>query len=596
MDQYGYGKPRQPSGKRTVFKDEDDDVVEVDASKGGKERKNHSQPPHKKMKEYHKDAKLKSWRLIIRNLPFRTTREDMQSICSRFGCFTDVVLPPSKKLPGKIAGFAFVQFKTREAAEKAREYFNNNKFKGRAVAADWALPKDTYETAAQEEREQLKSKVKIEKEGDVKEVPMSSSSPKKGGQPTSSKFANDSDDEDEEMSEIEMSDDSGAEEEAEEDSEKDDENVEDEDDSEENDDDRPKKDTAIEENRVVFLRNLSFDTTNETLKTEMEKFGQVKLALICKFRDSGHSKGTGFVHFSSAAEASACIEATERGLIIDGRDVRGSLAIQRENAEEIQKKKSVKVPEDKRNLRLIRFALIREGTSAAKGMSSEDAAKRQRLAEMTKKKLENLHMFVSPTRLMVHNLPPSMTDDTLKQLCREAAGKLSTITECRIWKDTTRVDAKGNPRSKGFAFVNFTEHKDALQCLQKLNNNPHTFTNERRPIVEFSIENLLAIRAKARRSAHSKGEKLTGRELSEKVKQQVKQSIGEVHGSGMKVMPKFLGKKLRHKNMSKTQLKKKNLGKKKVRKQETLASDVGVKKTTKNKNKKQMTKYLALSS
>ncbi|PIO60731.1 hypothetical protein TELCIR_17765 [Teladorsagia circumcincta] len=131
----------------------------------------------------------------------------------------------------------------------------------------------------------------------------------------------------------------------------------------------------------------------------------------------------------------------------------------------------------------------------------------------------------------------------------------------------------GNPRSKGFAFVNFSEHKDALQCLQKLNNNPHTFTNERRPIVEFSIENLMAIRAK------------------------VKQSIGEVHGSGMKVMPKFLGKKLRHKSMSKTQLKKKNLGRKKVRKQDGLASDVAVKvKKSKDKSKKQMTKYLALSS
>ncbi|KIH50638.1 hypothetical protein ANCDUO_19279 [Ancylostoma duodenale] len=68
------------------------------------------------------------------------------------------------------------------------------------------------------------------------------------------------------------------------------------------------------------------------------------------------------------------------------------MAIQRENAAEIEKRKSVKVPEDKRNLRLVRFGLIREGTSAAKEMSSEDAAKRQRLAEVSRKKLENLHM------------------------------------------------------------------------------------------------------------------------------------------------------------------------------------------------------------
>ncbi|VDL71970.1 unnamed protein product [Nippostrongylus brasiliensis] len=98
-----------------------------------------------------------------------------------------------KKLPGKIAAFACVQFKTGEAAEKA-------------------LPKDTYETAAQGRREQLKSKVEVENEDDMEEGP-TSSGPKKGRQPTSTKFANDSDDEDEEMSEIELKDDSGTEEE-----------------------------------------------------------------------------------------------------------------------------------------------------------------------------------------------------------------------------------------------------------------------------------------------------------------------------------------------------------------------------------------------
>ncbi|VDO48070.1 unnamed protein product [Haemonchus placei] len=242
----------------------------------------------------------------------------------------------------------------------------------------------------------------------------------------------------------------------------------------------------------------------------------------------------------------------------------------------------LQVPEDKRNLRLVRFSLIREGTSAANGMSSEDARKRQRLAESSRRKLENLHMFISPTRLMVHNLPSSMTDGKLREICVEAAGKFAHITECRIWKDTSKLDSKGNARSKGYAFVNFSEHSDALQCLQKLNNNPHIFTNERRPIVEFAIENLLAIRAKVRRSAHSKGETLTGRELSDKVKTQVKHSIEEVSKSGMKVMPKFLGRKLRHKNMSKTQLKKKVDG---------TAKNVGAK-----KNKKLMTKYLAFSS
>ncbi|RCN33856.1 hypothetical protein ANCCAN_20309 [Ancylostoma caninum] len=588
MDRYGYQKRNtKPQGNRKVFKDEqDDDVVEVEDAAEKKDRATNGQTPSgKRKRDYHKDAKLKSWRMIIRNLPFKTKKEDLQNVCSKFGTFTDIVLPPSKKMPGRIAGFAFVQFKTREAAEKAREHFNSNKFQGRLVAADWALPKDTYETAAEEEREQLKKKVKLEKDDDVKDVKkeetdQSSAKAPQQSSASHSRGHSEDDDEDEEMSDEEVDEDDKSEGGGSEGEVSGDEDEKGDDDESESEADEPtRKDTAIDEQRVVFLRNLSFDTTNETLKTEMEKFGTVKLALCCKFRDSGHPKGTAFVHFSSAEEAQACIQATEEGLEI-----------------EIEKRKSVKVPEDKRNLRLLRFGLIREGTSAAKGMSSEDAAKRQRLAEVSRKKLENLHMFVSPTRLMIHNLPLTMTDETLKQICRNATGSAGMITECRIWKDTSKVDAKGNPRSKGFAFVNFAEHKDALACLQKLNNNPSTFTNERRPIVEFSIENLLAIRAKARRAANSKGEKLTGRELSEKVRQQVKQSIGEVHASGMKAMPKFLGKKLRHKNMSKTQLKKKNIGKKREkRKQESLASDVAAKKP-KGKNKKHMTKYLALSA
>lgn len=43
---------------------------------------------------------------------------------------------------------------------------------------------------------------------------------------------------------------------------------------------------------------------------------------------------------------------------------------------------------------------------------------------------------------MIHNLPASLTDDKLRQICRDAAGKLATITECRIWRDSSKMDLK----------------------------------------------------------------------------------------------------------------------------------------------------------
>lgn len=45
-------------------------------------------------------------------------------------------------------------------------------------------------------------------------------------------------------------------------------------------------------------------------------------------------------------------------------------------------------------------------------------------------------------------------------------------------------------------------------------------------------------------------EKMSERVVNEKIRQQVKQSIGEVHTAGMKFLPKFTGKKIRHRNLS----------------------------------------------
>lgn len=144
---------------------------------------------------------------------------------------------------------------------------------------------------------------------------------------------------------------------------------------------------------------------------------------------------------------------------------------------------------------------------------------------------------------------------------------------------------KGKPilgRSKGFGFVNFRDHPSALQCLKEMNNNPHIFKNERvtfsiiyhtnfiqiqRPIVEFSIENLNALRTKERRLRKSRGEEVHNfrgnKEIEEKYKctekpEALEQTKREIMAGGRKWMPKKIGQKIRHKNKAKNQQKKKN--------------------------------------
>lgn len=162
---------------------------------------------------------------------------------------------------------------------------------------------------------------------------------------------------------------------------------------------------------------MSYEVTDESLKEAMEEFGEVTLAILCTFKDSGHPTGTAFVHFKDKESADKVLEALEsvsvyfsnidiwillfkeNGILIDGRKAFGYRAVSKEKAGDF--KKPDKTPTDNRNLYLLRVSLIRPGTPQANDMSEEDAAKRSALLSMTKQKLKNLHMFVSPTRLSV---------------------------------------------------------------------------------------------------------------------------------------------------------------------------------------------------
>lgn len=73
-----------------------------------------------------------------------------------------------------------------------------------------------------------------------------------------------------------------------------------------------------------------------------------------------------------------------------------------------------------------------------------------------------------------------------------------------IMRSKDRVDASGQKRALGFAFIEFINHKDALTALRSTNNNPEVFGPNRRPIVEFSIENSLALKAREQRLQRSK--------------------------------------------------------------------------------------------
>jgi RNA recognition motif-containing protein len=82
--------------------------------------------------------------------------------------------------------------------------------------------------------------------------------------------------------------------------------------------------------KKLYVGNLSYNTTTSDLERILAAYGAVKSAQIINDRDTGRSKGFGFVEMGSDDEAQAAIAALN-GKNIDGRNLTVSEARHQEN-------------------------------------------------------------------------------------------------------------------------------------------------------------------------------------------------------------------------------------------------------------------------
>jgi RNA recognition motif-containing protein len=68
----------------------------------------------------------------------------------------------------------------------------------------------------------------------------------------------------------------------------------------------------------LYVGNLSYSMRDDTLRQQFSAFGHVASAKVMMERDSGRSKGFGFVEMGSPAEAQAAIQGLN-GKEVDGR-------------------------------------------------------------------------------------------------------------------------------------------------------------------------------------------------------------------------------------------------------------------------------------
>ncbi|XP_016281631.2 RNA-binding protein 28 isoform X2 [Monodelphis domestica] len=509
-----------------------------------KEKKECSDTPQEEPEPKPKPKKTKvadkKARLIIRNLSFKCSEDDLKTLFAQFGAVLEVNIP--RKPDGKMRGFAFVQFKNLLEAGKALKGTNMKEIKGRTVAVDWAVAKDKY-NATQSSTSDEEQKVTECRQQDSRQ---------EEGNEKENKDADDEeedeDDEDEEENEEESDDDEELQvtkpakaqkraskrpltldaESSEEDEDSDQEEKGSSEDEEEpnqnevdsgeedqglpNEEEVPKKKkkrklpSDVNEGKTVFIRNLSFDSEEEDLGEILQQFGDLKYVRIVLHQDTEHSKGCAFAQFMTQEAAQACLaaasaETEDGGLKLDGRKLKVDLAVTRDEAEKLRSK-NVKKQTGTRNLYLAREGLIRAGTKAAEGLSAADIAKRERFELLKHQKLKDQNIFVSKTRLCLHNLPKAVDDKQLRKLLLTATGggRAVRLKECRVMRDLKGAHGNVKGQSLGYAFVEFEEHEHALAALRHINNNPDIFGPQKRPIVEFSLEDGRKLKMKEMRA------------------------------------------------------------------------------------------------
>ena len=276
------------------------------------------------------------------------------------------------------------------------------------------------------------------------------------------------------------------------------------------------KEDTLSINRTVFVKGLPLDVVKDQLYQSMKKYGPVKACRLVLQKSTGLPKGTAFVEFYTEEGASAVVKACEEvkshegpGVFVAGVRVNAYAALDGDGARALASGKHDEKL-DKRNLYLSKEGRILEGSNAWEEMSTSDRNKRLRAASEAKMKLKSPNFRVSSTRLNIRNLPRAWDESKVKGLFieavkRHAALSKPKIKQVKILREMGAASGTAPGRSKGIAFVEFTETEHAICALRELNNNPNIWGKEHRPIIEFAIDDVKILKKREARNAAQNG-------------------------------------------------------------------------------------------
>ena len=370
-------------------------------------------------------------KLIVRNLPWTISNVgQLSSLFQSFGKIKQATMPRAKS--GLSSGFGFIMLRGRKNAETAMKVMNGKEVDGRVLAVDWSIPKFKWQ----------ESQVTKGDTPDQVRSPYIPPTEATGDQPsgdsssdevlTNYNNSNDGDNESgfTETSELLRKDEKG---------------------------------TSVGERRsnepsTLFVRNVSFITTEEALISQFSTFGKVRYARIVRERASGRPKGTAFVRFNSPVDADKCLKnaplayplagrrkvsntttgayaqkesilqdtgADTSGLYtLDGRVLQVSAAVDSSEALRIATARHSAHEQqdvDKRRLYLLSEGAVSPTDPLYNKLSQSEIQLREDSLKQRQALLKsNPGLHLSLTRLSIRNLPRNVSSKSLKALARQA--------------------------------------------------------------------------------------------------------------------------------------------------------------------------------
>ena len=263
--------------------------------------------------------------------------------------------------------------------------------------------------------------------------------------------------------------------------------------------------------RTLFIRNLGFQTNEDSLKQFFMKYGSVVYVKIVKNKETNTSRGTAFVCFKNENDVTKLLNLfkqcednrdTINPFELEGRNIKLLSAISKEDAKEVESENKRRLKEDPRKRHLIYY-----GLNNIHETSEEDKIKRETIIGLKKinfKKNPNYH--VSNTRLTIRNLEKSTNEDYLKELLKDNINKfteslnendkkiynkIKKIKQIKILRDKNFMGKDNLPKSKCCAFVEVCDERLGKYLIDTLSNFKLSKKNPNKGLIlDFALDDI----------------------------------------------------------------------------------------------------------